>query len=65
MSHGTGHTVATCAAECSAAQSGCVAFEVSATDACYMFATVTGDFIKNAGCKTYTKIRWGQVDDDE
>ena len=56
MSHGTGHDITTCAAECTAAKAGCVAFEVSATEACYMFATTAGGFIRNPDCKTFTKV---------
>ena len=55
MSHGAGHDIATCATECNAAKTRCVAFELSATNACYMFSSMTGGFIKNPGCKTFVK----------
>ena len=57
MSHGLGHSIATCAAECTAAKTGCVAFELSATSVCYMFSSIAGAFIKNPGCQTFTKIQ--------
>jgi hypothetical protein len=55
ISHGTGHTVATCAATCTNAKASCVAFELSATQACYVFVSISGSFIKNSACKTFTK----------
>lgn len=55
--HGAGHTIATCAATCTAARAACVAFELSATQACYTFASASGGFIKNPGCRTFTKTQ--------
>ena len=59
MTHGAGHTVATCAAACTAANAGCVAFELSETGACYLFTSTAGAFIKNPQCRTFTKVRPG------
>ena len=57
MKHGGAeHTVATCATACTVESEGCVAFELSATRVCYMFSSTSGDFIKNPGCRTFTKI---------
>jgi hypothetical protein len=56
MAHSAGRTIAACAAACTAAKAGCVAFELSATRVCYMFSSTSGYFIKNPGCRTFTKI---------
>lgn len=55
MTHGAGHTVATCAATCTVAKAACVAFELSATRVCYVFASTSGGFIRNQACRTFTK----------
>jgi hypothetical protein len=59
MRHGgasAGHTIQSCAAACTEAKARpCVAFELSATEACYMFSSMSGDFIKNTGCRTFIK----------
>jgi hypothetical protein len=59
MRHGgasAGHTIQSCAAACTEAKARpCVAFELSATEACYMFSSMSGDFIKNTGCRTFIR----------
>ena len=57
MKHGgMAHTVTTCAAVCSRANTSCVAFELSGTRSCYIFSSLVGTFIVNPQCRTFVKF---------